>query len=252
MVANSVRPTQEAATPRHVAIIMDGNGRWAEQRGLPRLVGHEGGIEPVRATVRSCAELGVEALTLFAFSSENFCRPAEEVEGLMALFVEALEREIEDLDANGVRVRFIGDRRQLGPLLAVAMRAAEERTAANPGLTLIIAVAYGGRWDLVQAVRRLAAQASEGTLDPANIDETALAEALTTAELPPIDLLVRTGGEQRISNFVLWDLAYSELYFSERLWPDFDRAELMRALEFYASRQRRFGRTGQQIGLGAC
>lgn len=252
MVANSLRPDEPATPPRHVAIIMDGNGRWAELRGMPRSTGHEGGIEPVRATVRSCAELGVEKLTLFAFSSENFCRPATEVSSLMALFVEALEREIAELDANGVRVRFIGDRRQLSPALARATRAAEVRTASNTGLILVIAVAYGGRWDLVQAAQQLAAQARDGELDPAAIDEQTFAAALTTAGLPPVDLLIRTGGEQRISNFVLWDLAYSELYFSTCLWPEFDRAELDRAFEFFASRQRRFGRTAQQLGTGAC
>jgi len=231
---------------------MDGNGRWAEQRGLPRSAGHEGGIEPVRATVRACAELGVEVLTLFAFSSENFRRPAEEVSCLMGLFVEALEREIDELDANGVRVSFIGERGELGPELAEATRAAEARTAPNTGLRLIIAVAYGGRWDLVQAARRLADEARHGRLDPAAIDETAFSGALATAGLPPVDLLIRTGGEQRISNFLLWDLAYSELYFSDLLWPAFDRGELERAFEFFASRQRRFGRTARQIGLGAC
>jgi undecaprenyl diphosphate synthase len=252
MVANSLRPESLTLPPRHVAIIMDGNGRWAELRGLPRSAGHKGGIEPVRATVRSCAEFGIEALTLFAFSSENFCRPATEVSSLMALFVEALEREIEELDSNGVRVRFIGDRRQLSPALVRATRAAEERTAANTGLLLVIAVAYGGHWDVVQAARQLAARVRAGEIEPAAIDEQLFAGTLTTAGLPPVDLLIRTGGEQRISNFMLWDLAYSELYFSTCLWPEFDRNELELAIEFYSSRQRRFGRTGQQVGIGAC
>ena len=252
MVANSLLPTDEHAPPRHVAIIMDGNGRWAEQRGLPRSTGHERGIEPVRATVKAAAELGVEVLTLFAFSSENFCRPAEEVSGLMALFVQALEREIAELDANGVRVRIVGDRNQLGPALAAATRAAEQRTAGNSGLTLVIAVAYGGRWDLVQAARHLAVEASAGRLDAATIDESMLASHLATDGLAPVDLLIRTGGEQRISNFLLWDLAYSELYFSPVLWPEFDRAELARAIEYFSARHRRFGRTGQQIGIAAC
>jgi undecaprenyl diphosphate synthase len=250
--APSLRPRDPAVIPRHVAIVMDGNGRWAEQRGLPRATGHEGGIEPVRATVKACAESGVEALTLFAFSSENFSRPAAEVSCLMALFVEALEREIGELDANGVRVRFIGDRVQLGRALAAAVAAAEQRTAANHGLELVIAVAYGGRWDLAQAARYLASEVLAGRLDLAAIDEAALAGALATAGLPPVDLLIRTGGEQRLSNFLLWDLAYSELYFSALLWPEFDRAELERAFEFFATRQRRFGRTGQQVGSRAC
>ena len=252
MVARSLRPQEQAAIPRHVAIIMDGNGRWAELRGLPRSAGHEGGIEPVRETVRTAAELGVETLTLFAFSSENFSRPAAEVESLMTLFVEALEREVEELNANNVRIRFVGERAQLGSLLAVAMRVAEERTAANTGLELVIAVAYGGRWDVVQAARRLAHAAREGLIDPAAIDESVFSSMLVTVGPPPIDLLIRTGGERRISNFMLWDLAYSELYFSEVLWPEFGRCELEAAFEHYASRQRRFGLTGRQIGLSAC
>jgi undecaprenyl diphosphate synthase len=231
---------------------MDGNGRWAEARGLPRSAGHEGGIEPVRATVRSAAELGVGTLTLFAFSSENFHRPAAEVESLLALFVEALDREVDELHASAVRIRFIGERAELGPVLGAAMLAAEARTAANTGLELVIAVAYGGRWDLVQAARRLAAAARDGQIDPAAIDESVFAALLATTGLAPIDLLIRTGGERRISNFMLWDLAYSELFFSDVLWPEFDRLELERALEHFASRQRRFGMTGRQIGVGAC
>ena len=231
---------------------MDGNGRWAEQRGLPRPAGHEGGIEPVRSTVNACGEAGVATLTLFAFSSENFSRPPDEVGCLMALFVEVLEREIEELDRNRVRVRFIGNRDRLGSALAAAVVAAERRTRENDGLELVIAVAYGGRWDLAQAARYLAAEVHAGRLDPALIDEAMLAGALATAGMPPVDLMIRTGGEQRISNFLLWDLAYSELYFSPLLWPEFDRAELERAFEFYASRQRRFGRTGQQLGVSAC
>lgn len=252
MVAKSILPAAEPALPRHVAIIMDGNGRWAEQRGLPRSAGHQGGIEPVREVVRAAGELGIEALTLFAFSSENFSRPAEEVSRLMALFLEALDRELEELDTNGVRLRFIGDRDQLGPALMAATRAAEERTRANTGLDLVIAAAYGGRWDIVQAARNLARQVSSGHLDPEAIDETVIAGALATADLPPVDLLIRTGGEQRVSNFLLWELAYSELYFSDRLWPDFDGPELRRALEFFSTRERRFGRTDRQAGIAGC
>ena len=231
---------------------MDGNGRWAEQRGLPRPAGHEGGIEPVRTTVRACADLGVGTLTLFAFSSENFSRPADEVGCLMELFVVALRREIDELDRNRVRLRFIGNRDRLGALLAETVAAAERKTCGNDGLELVIAVAYGGRWDLVQAAQQLATEASAGRLDPKSIDEAVLGGALATAGMPPVDLMIRTGGEQRISNFLLWDLAYSELYFSPLLWPEFDRRELERAFEFYASRQRRFGRTGQQLGITAC
>jgi undecaprenyl diphosphate synthase len=252
MVAQSVRLDAEPAVPRHVAIIMDGNGRWAERQRMPRSTGHEAGIAPVRATVEAAAERGIEALTLFAFSSENWRRPPEEVGCLMALFLEALEREIAELDANGIRVRFIGDHSLFSPELARATRAAEANTARNSGLTLVIAVAYGGRWDLVNAARELAEAVRAGRLDPAEIDEERLGLALATAELPPVDLLIRTGGERRISNFLLWDLAYSELYFSECLWPEFGRPELDRALEFFASRQRRYGRTGQQVGTGTC
>jgi undecaprenyl diphosphate synthase len=252
MVANSLQTRQPEVLPRHVAIIMDGNGRWAESRGLPRTAGHEGGIAPVRATVRAAAEVGLQTLTLFAFSSENFSRPAVEVAGLMALFVEAIEREVEELHENGVKIRFIGARETLGVELAQAMASAELLTAQNDGLELIIAVAYGGRWDVVQAARELAARARAGRVEPDAIDDALFASALATAGLPPIDLLIRTGGERRISNFVLWDLAYAELFFSETLWPDFDRAELERAFDYFASRQRRFGRTGQQIGMSAC
>jgi undecaprenyl diphosphate synthase len=252
MVAQSALPPAEPALPRHVAVIMDGNGRWAERKGLPRSAGHQGGIEPVREVVRNAAEFGIDALTLFAFSSENFDRPAEEVSGLMALFLEALDSEIAELDSNGVRLGFIGNRDVLGAGLVEATRAAEARTAHNTGLKLSIAVAYGGRWDLVQSARDIARRVREGSLDPADVDESTVASGLSTAHLPPVDLLIRTGGEQRISNFVLWDLAYSELYFSERLWPEFDRAEFEIALQFFATRQRRFGRTGRQIGLSAC
>ena len=252
MIANPIRSTDLPALPRHVAIIMDGNGRWAEQHGLPRPAGHEGGIEPVRETIRAAAAAGIEALTLFAFSSENFLRPADEVSALMALFLDALEREIAELDENGVRLGFIGNRRALGTVLNEAMARAETRTAANTGLKLVIAVAYGGHWDLVEAARRLAEQARAGALDPAEIDEAKLSSELATAGLPPVDLLIRTGGEQRISNFLLWDLAYSELFFSPLLWPDFGKAELERALAFYARRERRFGRTAQQAGQASC
>ena len=252
LVAKSIQATHEPALPRHIAIIMDGNGRWAEQRGLPRAAGHQGGIEPVRETVRIAAEAGVETLTLFAFSSENFERPADEVGQLMALFLDSLDKELDELDSRGVRLQFIGDRSQLGPELVGAIARAESRTGGNTGLKLVIAVAYGGRWDIVQAARSLAEKAQSGELDPAAIDESLIAGQLTTAPLPAVDLLIRTGGEQRISNFLLWDLAYSEIYFSDLLWPQFGSEELGRALEFYANRQRRFGRTGQQLGLGAC
>ncbi len=247
MVSNPAPSDAQPTTPRHVAIIMDGNGRWARRRALPRAAGHRAGLKPVRTTVELCAQTGVSALTLFAFSSENWRRPADEVRGLMSLFVDALEREVEELDANGIRVRFIGDVDSLNPTLRRATEAAQARTHTNQRLDLVVAVAYGGRWDIVQAARKLAADAAAGRLDPATIDETQLASALQTAGYPSVDLLIRTGGEKRVSNFLLWDIAYAELFFSDVLWPDFTATELRKAFEFYARRQRRFGRTGEQI-----
>jgi undecaprenyl diphosphate synthase len=247
MVANPAPSEAQPTTPRHVAIIMDGNGRWARRRALPRQAGHRAGLKPVRTTVEICAQSGVSALTLFAFSSENWRRPVDEVRGLMSLFVDALEREVEELDANGIRVRFIGDVESLNPTLRSAAEAAQARTCANKRLDLVVAVAYGGRWDIVQAARKLAADAVAGRLDPAAIDEAKLTSMLQTAGYPSVDLLIRTGGEKRVSNFLLWDIAYAELFFSDVLWPDFTAAELRKAFEFYARRQRRFGRTGEQI-----
>jgi len=252
MVANPARPKNQRAIPRHVAFIMDGNGRWARRRALPRQAGHQAGIKPVRMVVETCAEAGVERVTLFAFSSENWRRPAAEVQGLMSLFVDALEREVTELDANGIRVQFIGDRGALSPILRDATLAAEKRTAANTGMDLVVAVAYGGRWDLTQAARTLAIDVAAGRLDAASIDEATLAAALQTAAWPEVDLLVRSGGEKRLSNFLLWDIAYAEVYFSDVLWPDFTSAELRKAFEFYARRQRRFGRTGEQIEAIGC
>jgi undecaprenyl diphosphate synthase len=247
MVANPVRPEHPAQVPRHIAVIMDGNGRWARRRALPRFAGHQAGIKPVRRAVEYCASRGVEFLTLFAFSSENWHRPAEEVGGLMALFFEALGRQVAELDGNGIRLRFIGDETRLGGRLLAATRAAERRTAHNRRMTLVVAVAYGGRWDLTRAARKLARDAAAGRVDPDAIGEADLAGAMQTGWLPSVDLLIRTGGERRLSNFLLWDLAYAELFFSDALWPDVDEAELGRAFEFYAKRQRRFGRTGDQV-----
>jgi undecaprenyl diphosphate synthase len=247
MVANPAESDAHPTVPRHVAIIMDGNGRWARRRALPRQAGHRAGLKPVRSTVELCAQSGVSALTLFAFSSENWRRPDDEVRGLMSLFVDALEREVEELHSNGICVRFIGDLDSLNPTLRRATEDAEKRTRANKRLDLVVAVAYGGRWDIVQAARKLASDAAAGRLDPAAIDEGKLASALQTAGTPSVDLLIRTGGEKRVSNFLLWDIAYAELFFSDVLWPDFTAAELRKAFEFYARRQRRFGRTGAQI-----
>ena len=236
--------------PRHVAVIMDGNGRWAEQRSLPRAAGHRAGVRAVRMTIEESVRHGVGALTLFAFSSENWQRPAGEVGVLMQLFLESLDREVAELDANGVRIRFIGDRSRLAPALTDRMAAAEEKTAGRDRLDLVVAVAYGGRWDIVQAARQLALDAADGRRKPASIDEDALAARLATAGRPAPDLFIRTGGERRISNFLLWDLAYTELWFTDTLWPDFDAACYAAALEDYGMRHRRFGRVAGQAGAG--
>ena len=237
--------------PRHVAITMDGNGRWAAARGLARSAGHKAGLDPVRMCIQECNRRKVDALTLFAFSSENWRRPVEEVASLMGLFVEALDREIAELHANGVRVRFIGDRHTLSVRLQSLIAAAEQRTGANQGLRLQIAMSYGGRWDIVQAAQKLAKETASGALRSQDINEERFAAHLQLAGLPDAELLIRTGGEQRISNFLLWNAAYAELFFTDRLWPDFDVKELEAALTFFAGRQRRFGLTGEQVAPGA-
>jgi len=234
--------------PRHVAIIMDGNGRWAERRGLPRSAGHRAGVKPVRTVIEQSVRQGVGALTLFAFSSENWKRPVTEVGLLMQLFLEALDREIDELASQGIELRFIGERERLGAPLAERMVAAETRTRGNAALRLNVAVAYGGRWDILEAARRLAAEARDGRLAPEAIDEARFSAELALAGLPDPDLFIRTGGDQRISNFLLWNLAYTELWFSETLWPDFDGAEYERALAAFGERERRFGLTGAQAG----
>jgi undecaprenyl diphosphate synthase len=232
--------------PRHVAIIMDGNGRWAEARGLPRHAGHKQGVEPVRMCVRECLRHGIGALTLFAFSSENWRRPGTEVGALMGLFVEALESEVEELHENGVRLSFIGDLQGFPARLQARIHAAGERTAENVKLSMQVAVGYGGRWDIVHAARQLAQRCVSGEMRPEDIDEESFGTALQLAGVPDPDLFIRTGGERRISNFLLWNLAYTELYFTPELWPDFDAARFAAALEDYAARQRRFGQTSAQ------
>ena len=226
---------------------MDGNGRWAEARGEPRTAGHRAGIEPVRRTIRECARLGVRALTLFAFSSENWRRPETEVATLMSLFMDALDREVEELNSKGVRLRIIGNRQSLAVRLQQRIAEAEALTAANTRLDLQVAVSYGGRWDLVEAARRLAARAASGALRPADIDEAALAAELQLSELPDPDLFIRTGGDHRVSNFLLWNIAYAELFFTDTLWPDFDERVLAEAIADFESRERRFGLTGGQV-----
>jgi len=235
-----------SATPRHVAIIMDGNGRWAAARGQARHAGHRAGIAPVRMVIEECSRRKVEALTLFAFSSENWGRPSAEVSGIMNLFLDALDREIAQLHANQVRVRIIGDRRTLPVRLQARVAAAPELTAQNSGLRLQLAVSYGGRWDIVQANQRLVEQCLSGALNPRDITEARFASALELSDVPDPDLFIRTGGERRISNFVLWNLAYTELYFSDGLWPDFTVSDFEEALAFFARRERRFGLTPAQ------
>jgi undecaprenyl diphosphate synthase len=240
-----------ADSPQHVAIIMDGNGRWARSRGMPRPAGHRASVKVVRRVVEECAKRKVRFLTLFAFSSENWRRPADEVGMLMNLFLDALEREVAELHRNQVRLAFIGDRAALGPELAGRMHSAELLTQHNSGLRLIVAMAYGGRWDIVQACRSLAADAAAGTLAVAEIDEAQVAERLALAGVPDPDLLIRTGGERRISNFMLWNLAYTELYFCEELWPEFSAVHLDAAFEYFRQRERRFGKTPGQLAAKA-
>ncbi len=240
-----------ADSPQHVAIIMDGNGRWARSRGMPRPAGHRASVKVVRKVVEECAKRKVRYLTLFAFSSENWRRPADEVGMLMNLFLDALEREVADLHRNQVRLSFIGDRELLGAELGRRMRTAEELTRDNSGLRLIVAMAYGGRWDIAQACRSLAADAAAGALAVSEIGEEQVAERLALAGIPDPDLLIRTGGERRISNFLLWNLAYTELYFCDELWPEFSAAHLDAAFEYYRQRERRFGRTPGQLAAQA-
>lgn len=230
--------------PRHVAMIMDGNGRWAKKRLLPRIAGHVKGVELVREMVRACLERGISFLTLFAFSSENWRRPQEEVTLLMQLFVKALEQEVEKLGRSGVRLRVIGDLPRFGPQLQELICRAEEKTAGNSRLVLTIAANYGGRWDIMQAINRLAQSAPErlGTWTEADLEPF-----LSMHFAPEPDLFIRTGGEERISNFLLWQLAYTELYFTPTLWPDFTAAEFDKAIASFQERERRFGRTSEQL-----
>jgi undecaprenyl diphosphate synthase len=246
-VTEPVTPTA-TRIPRHVAIIMDGNGRWAQKRRRPRLIGHRAGARAVNICIDFCLERGVRALTLFAFSSENWDRPQDEVGGLMKLFTGALEREVDELDRRGVRVRFIGERARFAAGIRDRMAQAEARTAHNDRLDLAIAVSYGGRWDIVEAARSLARDVAAGRMSPEDIDESVFAARTVLSDLPAPDLFIRTGGELRISNFLLWQLAYTDLWFTDLLWPDVDAATLQAALDDYARRERRFGLTGAQVG----
>ncbi|MES2129284.1 MAG: polyprenyl diphosphate synthase [Pseudomonadota bacterium] len=232
-----------AKVPRHVAIIMDGNGRWATKRFLPRVAGHVKGVEAVRGAVEACVERGIEYLTLFAFSSENWRRPEEEVSLLMRLFVTALEREVSKMHANNIRLKVVGDLSRFEPKLQDMIANAERKTANNTRLTLTVCANYGGRWDIMQATSKMVA-ANPGIT---NFTEEQLAEHLAMAYAPEPDLFIRTGGEERISNFLLWQLAYSELYFTDTFWPDFSIDKLDEAIASYQHRERRFGRTGDQL-----
>ena len=244
MTSSTMTIPETREIPRHIAIIMDGNGRWAQQRFLPRMAGHRRGVENVRSTVRACAEKGVQFLTLFAFSSENWRRPADEVSFLMQLFVLALEQEVAKLHENGIRFKVIGDLSRFEPRLTRLISEAEQLTRDNARLTLTVAANYGGRWDMIQAVTRMLKDKPQLA---AGFSEADLLSYLSLSYAPEPDLFIRTGGEQRISNFLLWQLAYTEMYFTDTLWPDFDAAALERAIASYRQRERRFGRTSEQL-----
>lgn len=243
--------TSAAALPRHIAIVMDGNGRWAQGRGLPRTAGHRAGAQSVRRVVQACHERGIEVLTLFAFSSENWRRPVSEVRLLLDLFVAALRKETDRVHEHNIRLRMIGDRAAFPRKLQNYIRRAETLTADNTGLELVIAANYGGRWDVLQAVRRLLQDAHAGRVDPATLSQDDLSHYISLHDLPEPDLFIRTGGEQRISNFLLWQMAYTEFYFTDCLWPEFAVPDLDQALGAYARRQRRFGRLAEQVEFNA-
>jgi undecaprenyl diphosphate synthase len=240
----------EARVPRHLAIVMDGNGRWAKQRLRPRTFGHHAGQKAVKEAVEFCLRQGIASLTLFAFSSENWNRPVTEVSALMELFLKALDKEVDELHGNGVRIRFVGDLDAFAPELRGRMLGAMDRTVGNTALNMNVAVNYGGRWDIANAARLAALAIARGEFAAADLDETRLNSFTCLADQPPLDLFIRTGGEHRVSNFLLWQLAYAELYFTDTLWPDVDQACLAGAIDDYARRERRYGRTGEQVAAG--
>ena len=240
-------PLSSGTKPRHVAIIMDGNNRWAKQRSKMGVSGHKAGVEAVRDVVKTCVEEGIEVLTIFAFSSENWRRPAEEVGALMKLFLFALQREVKKLHKNNIRLKIIGDRSQFSDVLQEHMTQAEELTEENDGMTLVVAANYGGHWDISQAVRTIAEKVSAGELAAEDVDESLIQSHICLGDLPLPDLMIRTAGEQRISNFMLWQLAYAEFYFSDLYWPDFKEEQMLQALKAYANRKRRFGQTDDQL-----
>ena len=233
--------------PRHIAIIMDGNGRWAKQRGYPRVLGHREGIKSVREVVEACGELGIEVLTLYTFSTENWRRPREEVSALMKLLLKTIQKEIRDLIRNNVRLTVIGNLEHLPDAARKSMETAIQKTEANTGLNLNLALSYGSREELVRAVKKIAEQVKEGELDPETVSSKTIQDHLYTSKVPDPDLLIRTSGEYRISNFLLWQLAYTEIYFTDVLWPDFRKADLLKAIDNYRQRERRFGKVSEQI-----
>lgn len=233
--------------PRHIAIIMDGNGRWAEKRMFPRIMGHRAGVKTVKKIVEYCIEEKIEVLSLFAFSSENWRRPKKEVQMLMELFIVTLQTQIDKLDDNNVRLRVIGDKIAFSEKLQDKISQSEKQTENNKGLTLVVAANYGGHWDITQAFQKIAERIAKDDLQPQEITESLISQYITTTDIPDPDLFIRTGGEQRISNFLLWQLAYTEFYFTETLWPDFNKEVFSKAIDSFKNRQRRFGRTGEQI-----
>ena len=233
--------------PKHIAIIMDGNGRWAKAQGKPRVFGHKNGVQAVRKTISSSARLGIKAVTLFAFSSENWRRPEEEVGVLMELFITVLTSEVKKLHKNNLQLRVIGDKSRFNERLQKKIEEAEALTSSNTGMVVNIAANYGGKWDIQQAVKSIAAQVKEGEISIDDIDEPLITQHLTMSDIPEVDLLIRTSGECRISNFMLWQLAYAEMYFTEQYWPDFNEDSLVEAVTWFVNRERRFGCTGEQI-----
>ncbi|WP_267463287.1 MULTISPECIES: isoprenyl transferase [Thiomicrorhabdus] len=236
---------QDRSIPQHIAIIMDGNGRWAKKRFLPRFVGHQKGLNAVKRVVSHCSVIGVKAVTLFAFSTENWRRPEDEVNKLMQLFLKALQKEVIKLNDNNVKLRIIGDRSAFSPVLQEHIAKAEEMTQNNTGLVLTIAANYGGRWDIANAVKQWQEHNPQSTI--ADMTEVDISKHISLADLPEPDLLIRTGGEQRISNFLIWQMAYAEFYFTDTLWPDFNEASIDQAVKSFSSRERRFGKTSEQV-----
>jgi undecaprenyl diphosphate synthase len=241
------KPAVNNGNPRHIAIIMDGNGRWAQKRLMPRVMGHHAGVKAVRKIVEYCAKQNIEVLSLFAFSSENWRRPLDEVSLLMELFMATLQSEVDKLDKNNIRLKIIGDKSAFPEKLQQKIIAAETQTQNNSGLTLLIAANYGGRWDIAQALRQIVVGVRDGNIQEQDISEQLISQYLVTGDLPEPDLFIRSGGEERISNFLLWQLAYTEFYFTDELWPDFDQTLLEKAINSFKGRQRRFGHTGEQV-----